>query len=265
MNRADYMAALRRALSVLPEEERANALRYYEEYFDDAGPENEAKAIEELGEPAKVAAQILADYRELTAVPHAQPIKEKRRWRGISPLLLIVLVLLAIPIGLPLVFGAGATVLGVLLAIVVTVLAVIFAVLLILYGIPLALICGGAVIALLSCTLWATPANALDTLGNGLAAFAAGKDYAAWLQASAAALAETMGESGTLYARTADLPLLQGKLPAGVALTADDTITLGGLRAANPATGLAADDTLEARLDAQHDWFLQNAGLEITI
>ena len=58
MNRADYMAALRRALSVLPEEERANALRYYEEYFDDAGPENEAKAIEELGEPAKVAAQI---------------------------------------------------------------------------------------------------------------------------------------------------------------------------------------------------------------
>lgn len=128
MNRADYMAALRRALSVLPEEERANALRYYEEYFDDAGPENEAKAIEELGEPAKVAAQILADYRELTAVPHAQPIKEKRRWRGISPLLLIVLVLLAIPIGLPLVFGAGATVLGVLLAIVATVLAVIFAV-----------------------------------------------------------------------------------------------------------------------------------------
>ena len=157
MNRADYMAALRRALSVLPEEERANALRYYEEYFDDAGPENEAKAIEELGEPAKVAAQILADYRELTAVPHAQPIKEKRRWRGISPLLLIVLVLLAIPIGLPLVFGAGATVLGVLLAIIAT-----------------ALICGGAVIALLSCTLWATPANALVTLGNGLAAFAAG-------------------------------------------------------------------------------------------
>lgn len=174
MNRADYMAALRRALSVLPEEERANALRYYEEYFDDAGPENEAKAIEELGEPAKVAAQILADYRELTAVPHTQPMKEKRRWRGISPLLLIVLVLLAIPIGLPLVFGAGATVLGVLLAIVVTVLAVIFAVLLILYGIPLALICGGAVITVLSCTLWATPANALVTLGNGLAAFAAG-------------------------------------------------------------------------------------------
>ena len=104
-------------------------------------------------------------------------------------------------------------------------------------------------------------ADAFAAARTQLAAFAAGKDYAAWLVKSAAALAETMGESGTLYART----LLQGKLPAGVALAADDTITLGGLRAANPTTGLAADDTLEARLDAQHDWFLQNAGLEITI
>ena len=25
------------------------------------------------------------------------------------------------------------------------------------------------------------------------------------------------------------------------------------------------DDTLEARLEAQHDWFLENAGLEINI
>ena len=108
-------------------------------------------------------------------------------------------------------------------------------------------------------------ADAFAAARTQLATFAAGKDYAAWLVKSAAALAETMGESSTLYARTADLPLLQGKLPAGVALAADDTITLGGLRAANPATGLAADDTLEARLDAQHDWFLQNAGLEITI
>ncbi len=45
MNRNEYMAALRRALSGLPEEERASALRYYEEYFDDAGPENEQKVI----------------------------------------------------------------------------------------------------------------------------------------------------------------------------------------------------------------------------
>ena len=170
MNRAEYLAALRRALSVLPEEERASALRYYEEYFDDAGPENEAKAIAELGDPAKVAAQILADYRELTAVPPVQPIKEKRRWRGINPWLLLVLALLAVPIGGPLLLGVTATVFGVFAA----VIAVIFAVLLVLYGIPLALVCGGAVLSVFSFGLWLTPANALVTLGSGLAAFAAG-------------------------------------------------------------------------------------------
>ena len=92
-----------------------------------------------------------------------------------------------------------------------------------------------------------------------------------------------MGESGTLYARTADLPLLQGKLPAGVALAADDTITLGGVPLMLLPTTVAEKEHQAARrraerpaaiwpsflwltrLDAQHDWFLQNAGLEITI
>ena len=99
-----------------------------------------------------------------------------------------------------------------------------------------------------------------------LAAFAAGDKYAAWLQNEAAALAEALGENANIAARPADLPLLQNvKLPAGAALTADDSIAIGGLKGANPAKGLAADDTLEARLEAQHDWFLENAGLEINI
>ena len=99
-----------------------------------------------------------------------------------------------------------------------------------------------------------------------LAAFVAGKDYAAWLQKEAASLAETLGENAKITARAADLPLLKNvKLPAGTVLEADDSITLGGLKGANPAKGVAADDTLEARLAAQHDWFLENAGLEINI
>lgn len=99
-----------------------------------------------------------------------------------------------------------------------------------------------------------------------LADFAASDKYAAWLQTEAAALAEALGEGAQLAARMADLPLLQNvKLPAGAALTADDSIAIGGLKGANPAKGLAADDTLAARLDAQHEWFLQNAGLEINI
>ena len=99
-----------------------------------------------------------------------------------------------------------------------------------------------------------------------LADFAAGKDYAAWLQKETAALAEALGENAKITARAVDLPLLKNvKLPAGTVLEADDSITLGGLKGANPAKGVAADDTLEARLAAQHDWFLENAGLEINI
>ena len=63
-----------------------------------------------------------------------------------------------------------------------------------------------------------------------LAAFVAGKDYAAWLQKEAASLAETLGENARITARAADLPLLKNvKLPAGTVLEADDSITLGGL------------------------------------
>ncbi len=96
--------------------------------------------------------------------------------------------------------------------------------------------------------------------------FAASDKYAAWLQTEAAALAEALGENANLSVRSIDLPLLKGvKLPAGTTLTADDSIELGGLKGANAAKGLAADDTLAARLNAQHEWFLENAGLEINI
>ena len=99
-----------------------------------------------------------------------------------------------------------------------------------------------------------------------LADFAASDKYAAWLQTEAAALAEALGENANLSVRSIDLPLLKGvKLPAGTTLTADDSIELGGLKGANAAKGLAADDTLAARLNAQHEWFLENAGLEINI
>jgi V/A-type H+-transporting ATPase subunit E len=93
-----------------------------------------------------------------------------------------------------------------------------------------------------------------------LADFAQTSEYAAWLQKSAATIAARLGAC-TLYARTADLPLLKGNLPAGCSLSADDSIRLGGLKGA--AGEQAADDTLEARLAAQRGWFLENSGLSI--
>lgn len=172
MNRTEYMAALRRALSVLPEEERASALRYYEEYFDDAGPENEAKVIADLGAPDKVAAQILADYREVASVPQPDGTvsNSKPRRRGINPWLLLVLVLLAIPVGIPLVgvlIGVIATLFGVLLSVVLVVLAFVVVV-------PLCLLAAGIILCGISFVLWGMPASAVMTLGCGLALFALG-------------------------------------------------------------------------------------------
>lgn len=62
MNRREYMDRLEQLLLVLPIEEREEALQYYEDYFDDAGMENEADVIRELGTPEEVAAKIRVGY-----------------------------------------------------------------------------------------------------------------------------------------------------------------------------------------------------------
>lgn len=50
-------------LSDISEEERQEALEYYESYFDDAGEDQEAEVIRELGSPGKVAAIIKEDLK----------------------------------------------------------------------------------------------------------------------------------------------------------------------------------------------------------
>lgn len=63
MSRKDFMEELGRLLYELPIEERAEAIRYYESYFEEAGPEQEQVVLEELGSAERIAAQILRDYR----------------------------------------------------------------------------------------------------------------------------------------------------------------------------------------------------------
>ena len=63
MSRKEFMEELQVLLGELPVEEREEALRYYESYFDEAGPEQEQVVLEELGSAGRIAAQILRDYR----------------------------------------------------------------------------------------------------------------------------------------------------------------------------------------------------------
>ena len=59
MKKQIYLAKLAQLLAALPEQERQDALNYYEEYFDAAGPEAEDATAAELGDPADAARKIL--------------------------------------------------------------------------------------------------------------------------------------------------------------------------------------------------------------
>lgn len=58
MTKYEFLGDLSRLLSDLSEEERNEALQYYEDYFTDAGREQEQAVIQELESPEKVAAKI---------------------------------------------------------------------------------------------------------------------------------------------------------------------------------------------------------------
>ncbi len=61
MNRADFMKQLESLLTGIAPTEREEAIQYYNDYFDDAGTENEQEVIEALGNPARVAENIKRD------------------------------------------------------------------------------------------------------------------------------------------------------------------------------------------------------------
>lgn len=64
MNRQEFLSQLAQLLEDIPEAERQEALDYYNSYFDDAGPENEAFVIQELGgDPQKAAASLKAEFQ----------------------------------------------------------------------------------------------------------------------------------------------------------------------------------------------------------
>lgn len=104
MTRQEYMQQLAALLAAMPEAERRDALDYYEEYFDAAGPEKEAQTIQELGSPQNVAEKIWEGTGAQSGTPmpdNSMPEQGSRRRK--SPVW-IVLAILAILIVVPLVF-----------------------------------------------------------------------------------------------------------------------------------------------------------------
>lgn len=107
MTRQEYMQQLAALLAAMPEAERRDALDYYEEYFDAAGPEKEAQTIQELGSPQNVAEKIWEGTGAQPGTPipdNNMPEQGSRRRK--SPVW-IVLAILAILIVVLLVFNGS--------------------------------------------------------------------------------------------------------------------------------------------------------------
>jgi uncharacterized membrane protein len=106
------MAELERQLARIDSREREEAIAYYNEYFDEAGPENEARVIAELGSPVRVAAQIKADAAvKGMGSADTPPVK-----KGISTIWFVVLGIFALPIAVPIALAILAVGLSLLIA-----------------------------------------------------------------------------------------------------------------------------------------------------
>lgn len=159
MNRIEFMTELAALLQDVPQEERKEAMKYYNDYFDDAGADNEQQVIQELGSPQKVAATIKADlnirteeagqygeYRETgytdtryesREMPadkqgYAEDIQQAPRTsRAVKILLIILIIIFGGPVIVPtaigivgLIFGGIVALFGLFLTLVIAAVAI---------------------------------------------------------------------------------------------------------------------------------------------
>lgn len=153
MNRREFLKTLRRELESLPFDEREEALAYYEEYLDEAGPEREEDAIRSFGSPREIAARILAD--------HAIKTPPKTPKEGFSKIWLIVLAIFSAPLALPLAIALGAMVFSMFIAVISVVFSIGLVALVLILG-------GGATIVASFFSILTGPGTFFFLLGSGM-------------------------------------------------------------------------------------------------
>lgn len=157
MNRSEFMSELKVQLKRLSPEERSNLIAYYEEYFDEAGPEGEAALIAELGSPEEVVKRVLAESPEYTFRRN----KPLTAWN-------IVWIVLASPIAIPLLLAVAA----VWFSLVLVVWALLLTALILLFVpaiVGVALVAGGAYALLIGLAVLAQHLpTTIYSLGFGL-------------------------------------------------------------------------------------------------
>jgi len=145
VNRTEYMNALEKRLRILPKENFNEAMDYFTEYFEDAGPEREQQAIQDLGSPDTAAEQIITNM-----AIHKASVPQKGLRRNMNALWIGILAVCAVPIALPF----ALMLLCVLAALAMAAFAF--------------LICGPVAVAASFTVLFSAPATAISCLGAGL-------------------------------------------------------------------------------------------------
>lgn len=121
MTKEQYIELLKKKLKKLPQVEFDKAIEYFEEYFDDAGEENVAQAIEDLGTPQMAADQIIRDF----AGDYSRSTEAKKDVRkGLSGVWIVILAIFASPIALPLVIATVAVLFTFMLCVLVVLLSI---------------------------------------------------------------------------------------------------------------------------------------------
>lgn len=127
MTRTEYIAKLTKYLRKLPQKDYEEALEYFMEYFEEAGPENEARVIAELGTPKEAAHEVISRLLEEKIVEDKSSLRNKT-----TILWIAILAVLASPVALPILLFFLAmivTLLMIIFAVIVTALALTFALL----------------------------------------------------------------------------------------------------------------------------------------
>lgn len=181
MNRIDFMKQLESLLQNISPAEREEALQYYNEYFNDAGVENEQAVIEALGNPAKVAENIKRDIngagygdagyqkpQNRAVIQYQQPgtqyTKQEPQKEGMPTWAIVLLIIGGIIIS-PAALGVAGGLLGTLAGIIVGWFGLIFG-----FGIAalaLFLVLLVLVITGIAC-MWTDPLVGVALLGGGL-------------------------------------------------------------------------------------------------
>ncbi len=182
MNKAKFLSDLNALLYDLAIEERTEAMSFYTEYFEEAGEENEADVIRELGSPNEVSFKIHEELagKELEVYSdtanqdgktedstyyQAEAKKAKSETKGWMVAFWVLLGIITAPITIPLAIAAVAVMIGLGVA----ALAVVFALCVTFGAVTIALLVVAVFCLIFGfMNLIASPMAALILIGSGL-------------------------------------------------------------------------------------------------